>query len=187
MRRTTAWLGAAMVLLSLAGPAAAAAATLEARVGYFFPASEDFRDIYKGGLSFGADLTVPVWKSLCAWAGLDYFNKTGELTYTQEPTTLRVLPLFAGLKLQPSSGNVRPYAAAAAGYFLFKESSAIGTASGQELGLLAQAGLLVKIKGRTFIDFHGRYTSCVHTVTDPEAFSVQLGGFQGGIGLALRF
>jgi hypothetical protein len=185
-KRSMAWTVTAVTLFGLAAASAGAAAVLEARAGYFFPSSADFREVYKNGLAFGADVTVPLWKSLGAWAGLDYFGKTGQLTYTQEPTTLRVLPLFAGLKLQSATGSVRPYAAVAAGYFLFKESSVIGTASGQELGLLAQIGLLFKIKARTFLDVSVRYTSCQHTVTDPEPVSVQLGGIQAAIGLAFR-
>lgn len=173
----------------LFGPAAASAGTavtLEARVGYFFPSSADFREIYNNGPAFGADVTFSLGKILGIWAGLDYFSKGGELTYTHEPTTLRILPLFAGLKLQAAPGSLRPYAAAAAGYFLFKESNVLGTASGQELGLLAQAGLLIKIKGRTSLDVSVRYTSCKHGVTGPEPLSVQLGGLQAGIGIAFH-
>ena len=185
--RTIAGAVTAVVLLGLVAAPAGAAVFLEARAGYFFPSSADFREVYKNGLALGAEVAVPVSKVLGVWAGLDYFSRTGELTYTQEPTTLRVLTLFAGLKLQSASGKkVVPYAAAALGYFLFKESSSIGTASGREFGLLAQAGVLIKLKARTSLDLSVRYTSCSHTVADPEPMSVQLGGIQVGVGLSFR-
>jgi opacity protein-like surface antigen len=182
-------LAAAVTAAVLLGPVAASAGTavtLEARAGYFFPSSADFREVYKDGPAFGAEVTFSLGKIVGLWAGLDSFKKTGELTYTLEPTTMHIMPLFAGLKLQPASGSLRPYAAAAAGYFLFKESNVLGTASGQELGLLAQAGLLIKIKGRASFDVSVRYTSCKHGVTDPEPLSVQIGGLQAGIGIAFH-
>ncbi len=182
----SAWTLTALVLLGPAAASAGAAVTLEARAGYFFPSSSDFRDVYKSGPAFGAEVTFSLGKSLGVWAGLDYFNKGGELTYTHEPTTLRILPLFAGLKFQAVAGSVRPYAAAAVGYFLFKESNVLGTASGQEFGFLAQAGLLFKIKNRLSLDLSVRYTACKHGLAGPEPVSVQLGGLQTGLGLAFR-
>src|SRR5512135_89373 len=110
------------------GPAALSAGraiTLEARAGYFFPSSADFKSIYGNGPTIGAEASVSLGKILGFWAGLDYFNKTGALTFTQEPTTLRVLPLFAGLRVQAASGGLRPYAAAAAGYFIFNETNVL--------------------------------------------------------------
>lgn len=176
----------AAVLFASAAASLCGAVALEARAGYFFPSSADFREVYKDGPAFGAEVTFSLGKSLGLWGGLDYFQKTGELTYTHEPTTLKILPLFLGLKLQAASGRVRPYAAAAAGYFLFKESNVLGTASGQEFGFLAQGGLLIRVTGRMSVDVSVRYTSCQHGVAGPEPLSVQLGGLQAGIGLAFH-
>jgi hypothetical protein len=186
MKKMAAWIGLLALSLALTGTAWSSAATVEVRAGYFFPASRDLRDVYKNGLTFGAEITVPAWKSLCAWVGLDYFGRNGKLTYTQETTTIRVIPFFAGLKLQSMSSSVRPYAAVAAGYFLFKETNIIGTVSGQKIGFLAQLGLLVKIKGPVSLDIHGRYASSKYKSEGPEPFTTELGGFQGGLGVAFR-
>jgi hypothetical protein len=181
----------AWILLSLlavpAGIAWGAPAGVEFRAGHFSPASGDFRDVYKGGLAFGADFTVPLWKALGLWGGVDYFGKKGKLTYTEEETTIRILPVFLGLKLQAVSGVVRPYFAGAAGYFFYKEMNSIGTASGQRLGFLVQAGLLVRIKGPLALDLSGRMSSCTTKAEEPDVSAAKIGGFQGGLGISLDF
>ena len=175
-----------LLVFALSGPAWGSAVQVEARAGYFFPSSSGFRDVYRGGLAFGLDLSVPVWRSLWPWTGVGIFNRTGKLTFTQEPTTLRVMPLFAGVKLQSVSAAVRPYLAVAAGEFFYKETNVIGTASGRKFGLVAQLGLLVRVKGRVFLDIHGRYTTCKPTFDGAEPVTSQLGGIQGGLGLSVR-
>jgi hypothetical protein len=187
MKRIAAWVGPALSLIWLAGTAWSSAVTVEARMGYLRPNSQDVRDVYKNGLVFGADLTVPLWKALGFWAGADDYHKKGKLTYTLEDTTLRVVPLFAGLKLQSTSARIRPYVALAAGYFLYKETNVLGTVSGSKVGLLAQIGLLVKIMGPLSVDFHGRYTSFRNKAGEPDTLTTNLGGIQGGLGLAVRF
>jgi hypothetical protein len=175
------------LLLAAAVPARGATASVEFRAGYFSPASADFRDVYKGGPAFGADITVPVWRALGLWGGLDYFSRTGKLTYTEEATTIRVLPVFLGLKLQAVSGAVRPYLAGAAGYFSYKETNPIGTASGQRIGFVVQAGLLVRIKGPLALDLSVRMTSCQTKAEEPDVSAAKIGGFQGGLGISLSF
>lgn len=169
--------------------AVASAVEVEARAGYFIPSSRDVRAVYPNGLSFGADISVPLLDVLSVWAGLDFFRKTGKLTYTEEPTTLRVMPAFLGLKLGSvrRSRPLRPYAAAAAGYFSYKETNVLGTASGGRFGLVAQAGLLVRLAGRVSLDLHGRYTMVKAPGKGEDASAAELGGFQGGLGIALRF
>ncbi|MGD1010326.1 MAG: hypothetical protein ABR951_09275 [Candidatus Aminicenantales bacterium] len=186
MKRIAAWVGPAMSLIWLAGTAWGSAVTVEARVGYLRPNSQDVRDVYKNGLVFGADFTVPLWKGLGLWAGADDDHKNGMLTYTLEDTTLRVIPLFAGLKLQSASGKVRPYVGLAAGYFLYKETNVIGTVSGSNIGLLVQFGLLVRITRSLSVDLHGRYTSFRNKASGSDALTTDLGGIQGGLGLAVR-
>jgi outer membrane receptor protein involved in Fe transport len=99
------------------------------------------------------------------------------------------MPVFLGLKLGALRGArpVRPYAAAAAGYFFYKETNVIGTASGGRLGLVAQAGLLVRLTGRVSLDLQGRYTMVKAPGKGEDAVATELGGFQGGLGIAFRF
>lgn len=169
--------------------AVASATEVEARAGYFIPSSRDVRAAYRNGVAFGAEISVPLLNALSVWGGLDIFRKAGRLTYTEEPTTLRVMPVFLGLKLGSvrRSRAVRPYAAAAAGYFSYKETNVIGTASGGRLGLVAQAGLLVRLKGRVSLDFQARYTLVKAAGEGADTVATELGGFQGGLGIAVGF
>jgi len=187
MRRFAPGLALFAAALLLAGTAWSSAFTFEARLGYFVPAGAGLRDVYKNGLTFGAEVAIPLSKGLCAWAGVDYFHKDGKLTFTQENTTIRIMPLFAGLKLQSMAASVRPYAAAAAGCFLYKETNIIGTASGQRIGFLGQLGLLIKIKGPAWLDISARYAWAKFSSGGEEPFTTQLGGFQAGLGAAVRF
>ena len=187
MRRFAAGLAPLAAALLLAGTAWSSAVTFEARLGYFVPAGAGLRDVYKNGLTLGAELTVPLSRGLCAWAGVDYFHKDGKLTFTQEDTAIRIMPLFAGLKLQSMAVSVRPYAAAAAGCFLYKESNIIGTASGQRIGFLGQLGIAIRIKGPAWLDISTRYAWAKFTSGGEEPFTTQLGGFQAGLGAAVRF
>jgi hypothetical protein len=187
MRRLAFGLAPLAAALLLAGTAWGSAVMFEVRAGYFVPAGAGVHDVYKNGLTFGVELTIPVAKGLCAWAGIDYFDKTGKLTFTKENTTIRIMPLFAGLKLQSMAAAVRPYAAAAAGCFFYKEANIIGTASGQSVGVLGQLGLLVKIRGRVWLDISTRFAWAKFTSGGAEPFTTQLGGFQGGLGAAVLF
>jgi len=185
MKKTMVRCFAAAWLSVMAWAVPGRAVQVEARAGYFIPSSRDVRDVYPNGPAFGADVTVPIAKALYAWGGLDYFQRAGKLTLTAEPTTLRVMPFFAGLKLQSAGRSVRPYASAAVGYFFYREASVIGTITGSRIGLVVQAGLLLRIKGNVSIDLHGRYTTCRGKAGGTDPVTTELGGFQGGLGVSV--
>ncbi|MEN6312262.1 MAG: outer membrane beta-barrel protein [Acidobacteriota bacterium] len=180
-----------MILILAAGPAATAwgvPLTVEARAGLLSLNSGAARDVYGMGPAFGLDVTIPLWKQVGLWAGADYYRKKGRLTYTLEDTTLRVVPLFAGLKVQSTASRVKPYAALGAGLFAYKESNVIGSVSGSKIGFVAQAGVLARIKGPVSVDIHARYTSVrVMAGEGTDAETIDLGGLQGGLGVAIRF
>jgi hypothetical protein len=188
MNRWMARLAPVLVLAGLAGTAWSSPTAFEVRVGGLYLNSKEVRDVYRIGLVVGADLTIPVWKGLSLWVGADYYSKKGKLTFTLEDTTLRVVPVFSGFKLQATSSSVRPYLALAAGCFLYKESNILGTVSGSKIGPLAQLGLLVKIKRAAWLDIHVRFTSVRYkNAEEPEPLTADIGGIQGGLGLAFRF
>jgi hypothetical protein len=188
MRHAT---NAAAVLLALtltAAPARPAETSLTLKGGFFAPSDAVFRDVYGGGPAFGLDIAVPVSGPLRAWAGVELFSKRGLTTESEEATKVTITPLFAGLRLQFGRKGVRPYLGAAAAYFLFKESNALGTASESGLGALGQAGL-VFVVGRSFgLDVHAGYRACTLTAGDAEdPLEAKIGGLSAGLGLALRF
>lgn len=179
------------LVLSLAvssGVAWSAGVSLTLKSGYFFPTDSVFRDVYKGGLSFGADLAVPIAGPLCLWAGAELFSKTGLLTISEEETKGRITPIYAGLRLQFGKKSVKPYLGAAAAYFLFKENNPIGTISDNGLGWFGETGLLVRLSDLVWIDIFGNYRARTARVEDEEGpFEAKLDGISAGLGLSFRF
>ncbi len=165
----------------LAGPLAAET-LLEAKASYFLPADATFRDVYKNGLSFGAEIRWYGRSGIGLWGGGDVFSKTGRLTFTGETTKISVIPLYAGASVRARGKVVRPYAAAGAALVLFKETNPIGRVSGGRLGFVGQVGLLVKLAGWLALDLKGDY---LYAKAKPADVAAHLGGFRFGLGLAL--
>jgi hypothetical protein len=179
-----------MLIAVLAGPALAAAGTgpvLALRAGGFFPSDDVFREVYGTGLSFAADLSVPLAGPLQLWAGAEFLNKTGLLPVSEEKSELRIVPLFAGLRLQFGRKNVKPYFGAAAAYFMFHEENPIGAADDNALGLIVQAGLQVRFGGPVWLDLFTGYRTATVRTDGEDPLEARLDGFSAGLGLAYRF
>jgi hypothetical protein len=188
MKNTLKILTVVLALAASSGVAWSAGVSLTLKGGYFFPTDSVFRDVYKGGLSFGADLAVPIAGPLHLWAGAEIFNKTGFLTISEEETKGRIIPIYAGLRLQFGKKSVNPYLGAAAAYFLFKEENPIGTISDNGLGWLGEMGLLVRLSDLVWIDIFGDYRARTMSVEDEEGpFEGKLDGVTAGLGLSFRF
>jgi hypothetical protein len=194
MTHTAKTVAAVLAFTALSGGVFGAGVTATLKGGYFAPSNEIFREVYSGGPVFGADLTVPVGGPLRVWAGLDLFGKTGKLTLSEEETKVRIVPLYLGLRGEFGKTGLRPYVGAAAAYFLFHEENVLGTVSDGGLGFLTQAGVLLRIGGRVWLDLHAGYRGCTLTAAagDPpiegeEPLKAKLDGFHGGLGLAFRF
>src|ERR1700738_3657532 len=51
----------------------------EFRVSYFRPFSKSLRKLTGGGVNYALETTIPVWKGLNIWGGVDYFSKSGTM------------------------------------------------------------------------------------------------------------
>jgi hypothetical protein len=178
---------AALALMALAGAAFGAVVTATLKGGYFAPSGQAFRDVYSGGPVFGVDLAVPVGGVFKIWAGADLFGKNGHLTVTGDPTKVRIIPVYLGLRGEFGKTSLRPYVGAAAAYFLFHESNLLGTVDDGGLGVLGQAGLLWKLGGAVWLDLHAGYRACTLKSEGEDPVEAALGGLCGGIGFAFRF
>jgi hypothetical protein len=77
------------------------------------------------------------------WAGVDYYSKNGRLVYTGEETSLRIVPLVAGLKVGIDiTPALRPTLAVGLGYFQYQERNSLGTVEKGDLGFIARAGAM---------------------------------------------
>jgi Outer membrane protein beta-barrel domain len=181
---------ALLLALALAGPAAAASGTgpaLGLRAGIFFPSDPVFREVYGNALSFAADLTIPLAGPVHIWAGAGLLSKTGLLTISEETSRLRIVPLFAGLRLQAVRKNVRPYLGVAAAYFLFHEENPLGEVSDNAFGFIGQAGVLARLGGPVWLDIFAGYRSATVRTEGDDPLEAKLGGFSAGLGLSFKF
>lgn len=161
---------------------------IEAKGSYFQPSDKNFKQVYNGGkytewISYGGEIGITLGKGVGLWAGGSYFNKKGKLTFTQEETTLEIIPVYGGIKFRSTSSYVSPYLGIGVGYFQYKEENRIQSVSKADIGYIGQAGLLFKL-GVIVIDFQASYSYCKVKPVDVEA---NLGGFQAGIGLGFEF
>ncbi|HSA95691.1 MAG TPA: hypothetical protein VLJ16_06560 [Acidobacteriota bacterium] len=179
---------AGLAIMGLAGSVLGAGVTVTLKGGYFAPSGKAFREVYSGGPVFGLDLTVPVGGVFRLWGGAELFSKNGHLTVTEDPTKVRIVPLYAGLRAEFGNKGLRPYFGAAAAYFLFHESNVLGTVDDSGLGFLGQAGLMWRLGGAVWLDLHAGLRACtLKSGSGDDAIEAKLGGFQGGLGIAFRF
>jgi len=178
-----------VALAGLAGPARGEGTSLTLKAVYFLPTGKVFRDTYSGGPAFGADLSVPIAGALRVWAGGEFFGKSGLLPVSEDPTKVRLIPLYAGLRVQSKGKKAQAYFGAAAAYVVFHEQNVLGTVNDGGLGWLTQAGVLARLGGSFWLDFQAGYRACTIRKDDggEDALEAKLDGFSAGLGLAFRF
>ena len=96
-------------IVFLAGISHAAKFIIEIKGSHFSLAEKAFQDIYGGGITFGGEVLIGLWKKLQFWLGGNYYSGDGELTYTGEETSLQILPIGGGLKYELPTGAFRFY------------------------------------------------------------------------------
>ncbi|MFQ6108493.1 MAG: hypothetical protein ACE5L7_02950 [Candidatus Aminicenantales bacterium] len=175
-------------LLLLAPHLDAALARLEISGSYFFPSEKAFRDIYGPGGKWGLDISRNIWKNMEVYLEAHYFTKRGKLTFTQESTRLRILPLGVGLKYLFLKKRTHLYAGAGITYNVFEEKNPIGRTRDYQWGVAVRLGALRKMKGlkkffkEFIIDAYIHYNYCK---MKPAEISIDIGGVD--LGLALGF
>lgn len=159
--------------------------SLLARAGYFIPADAVFREIYGRGVAWGGEFDAALSPRLSLWVGVDYFSRAGLLLYTREETTLRVVPLQAGLKIGFDLGPAaRAYAGAGPAWFQYRESNSIATLKKSALGFIGRLGVRVDAGQTFFFDFGGAYSLCR---VNPAGVEADLGGWLFSAGAGFRF
>lgn len=149
-----------------------------------------FKSIYdKGGTSYNVDLGIKIKNSLEVFVHTDYFTKDGLLTYTEENTTLKIIPIELGLRYIISINKqcqpmLFPYVGAGAGYYMCKEENPIGTFDKKGLGFLLEGGLRYYPVGFFFID--AKIKNVFLKIKNDLGMNVNVGGFSymGAIGIS---
>lgn len=164
-----------------------AGVTLTLKGGLFLPGDSLFREVYTNVKTFGAEIAVPLAGGLHVWAGAEYFGDTGILPITSEDSSLRIVPVYAGLRYHFGHSSIRPYLGAAGCLFLFNEENAIGNISQNGIGFMGQGGLLFRLGGRVWIDLFANYRACTLKTDDVEPLEADIGGLLLGLGLVFKF
>jgi opacity protein-like surface antigen len=170
----------AIALLS----AQAYAVNIEVKGAYYFPSDKSFKDIYGNGLMIGAEIVFKISGPLDMWIEGNYLTAKGKLSYTQEVTTVKIIPAGAGIRYTYLAGRVSPYVGAGARYYQYKESNPIGIAKKGGFGFVVTGGVGLKIVDRVSLDFRLGYSSCSMT---PADFKINIGGLEAGGGLVIAF
>lgn len=173
-----------VTLVSLSGLANAADFIVELKAHYLSPSEEAFKDIYGGGMMYGGEVSIGVWRGVEVWFGGSYFSKKGKLTFTKEETKLEIYPLGGGLKYRLTTGIMNFYAGAGLNYYQYKESNPLGHVSKGGLGYVGKVGSYVKVTGRLLMDLYVTYSYCK---IKPADFKINIGGIEGGFGIGYIF
>jgi len=178
-------IGIIAITIFLCGLANARDFTVELKGHYFIPSEEAFRDVYGGGITFGAEASVEVWRGLAVWLGGSYFSGKGELTVTKEETELKIMAFGGGIKyIFPAGAGIDVYGAGGVNYYSYKEENVLGEVSKGGVGAVVKAGGLVKIINGLFLDVYLNYSYCK---MKPADYKINIGGFGAGVGLGYRF
>ena len=146
------------VILFAAVGLRAGSITMEVKGSYFYPTEQAFKDIYRGGLMYGGEISVGIWKNLDVWIGGYYFSQYGELTFTEESTHLQIIPLGGGLKYRISTGSVSFYGGAGVNYFDYQESNVIGDVKSGAAGFVTKIGAYLEPVQKFVINFFVEYS-----------------------------
>lgn len=157
---------------------------IECKGGYFYPSEEAFKDIYGGGFSFGGEISVKVIQNLSIWAGGSYFTKKGKLTFTQEDTEIKLIPIGSGLKYEFQIGKFAPYLGLGVNYYQYKESNPLGEVSKNEIGYIGRTGAYIHVSNHFVIDLFLNYSYCE---IQPADLKINIGGVEAGIGIGYEF
>lgn len=172
-----------LILILCAGSGQATEILFSARASYFSPTEQAFKDIYGGGMKYGATFAVNLFGDFDIYVDGSFLAKTGELSYTREETKISVVPLMLGLQYRIKSGKFQPFFGLGAGYFAFKESNVIGDVNKNGIGFAGRVGALFLFTKSLFLQVYSSYSYCTMT---PADFTINIGGIEAGIGLGVR-
>lgn len=158
--------------------------SLKARGAYFWPSEASSREIYKSGWMGEGEINAGILGFVELWFVGNYYSSGGKLPFTGETTRMTLIGLGGGIKFRARIGALNPYLGFGPLVYFYKERNPIGTAEGNKVGYIGQAGCHVIIAGGFLLDFSVSYTHCE---VQPHNIKADLGGIHGGLGLGVAF
>lgn len=157
--------------------------------GYFRPTDALVKEIYsEGDALYGGRLGVRIWKGFYLWLSLSQFKSIGRTTFTEDKTTLTLMPASAFLRFEIGQGFFIPYIGVGYTMLSFKEESENvgGIVDDQAGNTSAEAGFEFKLNRHVYIDLGARFDMIEYT-PDTTKEKIDLGGLQAGISLLISF
>ena len=147
-----------------------------------------YKEVYReASLMFNGFLSFEFTKNLEFRAEFNHFKKNGETTYKQEPVTLTLTPLIAGIRFKIAAGMITPYVGAGIAYFLYNEDvpESFGEdVSDSTIGFHGEVGVYFHLSKKLLLDINGRY---VKADAKPFEEKIGLGGISAGVGVKYSF
>lgn len=158
--------------------------TVKLKSSIFVPQDNVFEEIYGEGLTYGIEIDILLWKKLDLYASGNFFSKQGKLTFTQDPTTIRIFPIEWGLRYRFLNKRISLYAGIGLGYVSINESNFIGDVSTKNMGYNVGLGGFLSLFHNLIFDVSVRYSWCeIH----PASIGVNIGGYDLGIAVGYSF
>ena len=158
--------------------------TVKLRSSVFVPQDNFFEEIYGEGFACGIEIDIPLWKKIDLWALGNYYSKQGKLTYTQDPTEVKILPIEWGLRYRFMSKKINLYTSIGLGYASLYESNFIGDVSTKGFGYNVSLGGFLFLFHNLIFDVFVHYSWYnVH----PTSIKVNIGGYDIGVAIGYSF
>ena len=183
--------------LALGAPSLAAADGRQGTIEFFYgnytisespaPIGTLFEQIYgKAGTILGLKLSSALVWNFDFYLELKGLRKTGKLTYTEEKTTLLLIPISLGLRYVLPLGFIQPYIGGGVDFYVFYENNPIGSVFNYVHGTHFLGGLYLRLDKSVpvLLNLQVKYTSATSNINDRK---VELGGLEYGAAFVLAF
>lgn len=170
--------------LMLSSPLRASHLSLGLNGSFFYPTEKIFRDIYQSGAQFGGEVIYTFWYNYGVFLRGNYFRQDGELSFTKDKTTVKIMPIILGFRYHVTGRRLEGYLDLGVGLFHFEEENPIGQASLNKLGYAVSGGVSVFIYRGFYLGWRVDYTYCR---VKPFELEAQISGLSLGINIGYRF
>jgi hypothetical protein len=146
-----------------------------------------FDAVYKsGGLMSGLSLSSAVVSDVNFYLDVKYYSREGELTFSKEKTTFYIVPISLGVRYIYPLGLFNPYLGAGLDFYFYYEENPIGTVLNYTNGFHIAGGTYIRISQSVpvLVNVRLKYT---WANAEENSVSIQLGGFEYGVGVAFVF
>jgi hypothetical protein len=161
--------------------------TVEFLVGSYNMNEPRFDAVYsKGGLMAGLGLSAAIVSNFNVYLEAKYYSREGKLTFSQEATKLRLIPISLGVRYIYPLGILNPYLGVGADLYFYYEDNPIGTVLNHTSGYHFAGGTYLRFSKSVplMLNLKIKYTMAKATEGDVQ---VQLGGLEYAAALVFKF